>query len=162
MDMLIITTNDGVEIPLFTHLITQHATIRVDGDKNCRANGQDNYLVTIVNQARTKALSEKVVAGGKKVGEKIGETIVDEIKGKLTEQIIPFVLRAMTLEKVAGYVVHGLKVIGTAPVQVVLGVLGDAQEIGGVKEGAYRQPLGNGLSALIHWIGDPSKGDPIR
>lgn len=153
MKFLIVTAVDGTEIPVLAHLVGENAYITVDGDGSCRLNSQDAYLVSIVNASRSLSLREKTKKLGEAAAEKGKDAAVDKIEDVVKEELIPAVLRAMSLKQIAGYVARGAKLLGSAPAQLVGAMFLDAQEIGEEKWHCYRQALPDDQSALIRWFG---------
>jgi len=65
MRFVVVTATDGTKIPVLAHIVGENAVIKVEGDGSCLLNAQDGYLVTVVNSAKGKALSEKALDKGK-------------------------------------------------------------------------------------------------
>jgi len=149
MKFVIVEATDGTPIPVLAQLVGVNAIIKVEGDGSCHLNTQDEYLVTVINDSKGKALADKASYKGK-------EFAVDKVKDVGKEEVVQPVLKAMGLKKAAVYLVRGLEILSAIPMQVVTAVFFDAEDTGEAKEGAYRQPLPNGQSALIRWIGEPS------
>ncbi|HUY32327.1 MAG TPA: hypothetical protein VMV69_06065 [Pirellulales bacterium] len=157
MDYIYVTAVDGTRIPVLRWVVGFGAQIRVDGDGSCRLNSRDAYLVTIVNERRPRTTTQRVKYVAESVREQALDAFFDHAKEVVEEEILPAVLRAQGLNKVASFVFYGAELLASWPVAVLQAVFFDSTSIGDEPTWhAYRQPLPRGNSALIRWLGDPN------
>lgn len=155
MEFILVKSIDGTTIPILAQVVGVGAWISVEGDGGCRLNSQDAYLVSIVNAGRTKDTRERLSAAGEFVVDQATEETLGELKKVAEQEVLPAVLRAMSLKRMAAFVFYGAKLIASLPADVLFGVMGDPTDIGDERWRTYRQPLPNGQTALIRWFGDP-------